>query len=370
MRKIKVVSVVGTRPEAIKMAPVIKRLGETESIESLVVVTAQHREMLDQVLDLFEIKPDVDLDLMRPDQTLAGITAAIFTDLDPIFKDLSPDWVLAQGDTTTVMATALLSYYNQIRFGHVEAGLRTGDKFQPYPEEVNRKVAGAVADIHFAPTEWSRDNLLKENVHAHSILVTGNPVIDALEQVVQKPIPAQVEELLKEIGDKRTILVTAHRRENFGEPLQNICNAIEKLARDRHDVHIVYPVHRNPNVLDVVENRLGNVKGVTLLEPIEYLSMVHLMKHATLVLTDSGGIQEEAPYFGIPVLVLRQTTERPEGIQAGTVRLVGTFEDDILKEVNTLLDDSAEYAGMANAANPYGDGKAAERIVRALLDHS
>jgi len=368
MKKIQVVSVVGTRPEAIKMAPVITRLGETEGIKSIVVVTAQHRQMLDQALALFEITPDVDLNLMKPNQTLAGITAAIFSDMDPILREINPDWVLAQGDTTTVMATGLLAYYNQIRFGHVEAGLRTGDKQQPFPEEVNRMVAGVVADLHFAPTAWSRENLLNENVPAENILVTGNPVIDALEMVSQKPVPEEIEVLLEEIGSKRLILVTAHRRENFGKPLKNICDALEKMAEGRSDIQIVYPVHRNPNVLNIVEGRLGKVENIRLLEPLEYLSMVHLMKNSFMVLTDSGGIQEEAPYFGIPVLVMRETTERPEGIEAGTVCLVGTQTEDILKYANILLDDEASYARMANAANPYGDGLASGRIVQALLD--
>ena len=368
MKRKRILSVVGTRPEAVKMAPVITRLRENSGIDSIVVVTAQHRQMLDQVLRLFDITPDVDLNLMKPNQTLAGITAAIFSDLDPVLRDLEPDWVLAQGDTTTVMATALLAYYNQIHFGHVEAGLRTGDKHQPYPEEVNRMVAGVVADLHFAPTEWSRGNLLRENVSPSTIIVTGNPVIDALEQVADKPVPDQIRLLLEKIGKKRLILVTAHRRENFGEPLLNICKALETLAKSRSDVHLIYPVHRNPNVLNVVEDHLGGVEGITLLEPLEYLSMVQLMKHATLVLTDSGGIQEEAPYFGIPVLVMRETTERPEGVQAGTVQLVGTRTEDILSEAGKLLNDEAAYAKMANAANPYGDGKAAERIVKALLE--
>ncbi len=369
MKKLKVVSVVGTRPEAIKMAPVIRKLVETPEIESIVVATAQHRQMLDQVLELFEIEPDVDLNLMKPNQTLAAITAAIFTELDPVLRNIQPDWVLAQGDTTTVMATALLSYYNRINFGHVEAGLRTGDKLQPFPEEVNRMVAGVVADLHFAPTEWSKNNLLLENVPEEKIRVTGNSVIDALELVANKEVPPEIADLLDEVGDKRILLVTAHRRENFGQPLDNICTALETLAsKYRDQIHLVYPVHRNPNVLGVVEPRLSGIENITLLEPLDYLPMVQLMKHSYLVLTDSGGIQEEAPYFGLPVLVMRATTERPEGVDAGTVRLVGTEIADILAATTTLLDNTEEYAGMAHAANPYGDGKTSARIVQALLE--
>lgn len=368
-KPIRVLSVIGTRPEAVKMAPVVKRLAATPGIQALTCVTAQHREMLDQVLNLFDIHPDVDLDLMRPDQSLAQITAAIFTHLDPVIKDLRPDWILAQGDTTTVMATALLSYYNRVRFGHVEAGLRTGDKFQPYPEELNRKVAGVAADLHFAPTEWSRQNLLKENVPDESILVTGNPVIDALREVSDKPAPYEITHLLAPLGTARVVLVTAHRRENFGQPLENICAALRELAESYGpNLHIIYPVHLNPNVQNVVYARLADLPAhITLLKPLDYLPMVHLMKRASLVLTDSGGLQEEAPGLGVPVLVMRATTERPEGVAAGTVRLVGTEKDDIVRAARELLDNPAAYEKMARANNPYGDGHAAERIVQALL---
>jgi UDP-N-acetylglucosamine 2-epimerase (non-hydrolysing) len=366
---IRVLSVIGTRPEAVKMAPVVQRLARTPGIESLVCVTAQHREMLDQVLNLFDIVPDIDLNLMQPDQSLAQITAAIFTHLDPVLKDLKPDWVLAQGDTTTVMATALLAYYNRIKFGHVEAGLRTGDKFQPFPEEINRKVAGVAADLHFAPTEWSKQNLLKENVPAEHIIVTGNPVIDALKQVAEKPAPQEVDELMSRIRKSRLILVTAHRRENFGQPLENICAALKSLAESYSGaVHIVYPVHLNPNVQNIVYPCLSGVANITLRPPLDYLPMVHLMKHATLVLTDSGGIQEEAPGFGVPVLVMRAATERPEGIVAGTVKLVGTEAADIAAAARKLLDDPSEHEKMARAVNPYGDGHASERIVQGTLN--
>ena len=371
----KILSVIGTRPEAVKMAPVVKKLRETPGIEAVVCVTAQHRQMLDQVLNLFDIKPDIDLDLMKPNQTLAGITAAIFERLDPVLATVKPDWVLAQGDTTTVMATALLSYYHRIRFGHVEAGLRTGDKFQPFPEEINRMVAGVVADLHFAPTEWSKDNLLKENVPAEHIVVTGNPVIDALQAVSAMPPDSESQALLAELGltgesASRLVLVTAHRRENFGAPLESICRAIRTLAEQYGDqVRFVYPVHLNPNVQQVAYPILGDLPNVRLLPPLDYLPMIHLMKHAALVLTDSGGLQEEAPGLGAPVLVLRETTERPEGVAAGTVRLIGTDEATIVAETHNLLDNPAEHEKMARAVNPYGDGKAAEKIVAALLNY-
>jgi UDP-N-acetylglucosamine 2-epimerase (non-hydrolysing) len=371
----KILSVIGTRPEAVKMAPVVKKLRETPGIEAVVCVTAQHRQMLDQVLNLFDIKPDIDLDLMKPNQTLAGITAAIFERLDPVLATVKPDWVLAQGDTTTVMATALLSYYHRIRFGHVEAGLRTGDKFQPFPEEINRMVAGVVADLHFAPTEWSKDNLLKENVPAEHIVVTGNPVIDALQAVSAMPPDSESQTILAELGltgqsASRLVLVTAHRRENFGAPLESICRAIRTLAEQYGDqVRFVYPVHLNPNVQQVAYPILGDLPNVRLLPPLDYLPMIHLMKHAALVLTDSGGLQEEAPGLGAPVLVLRETTERPEGVAAGTVRLIGTNEATIVAETHNLLDNPAEHEKMARAVNPYGDGKAAEKIVAALLNY-
>ena len=369
MKSIRVLSVIGTRPEAVKMAPVVQRLAQTPGIESLVCVTAQHREMLDQVLNLFDITPDVDLDLMQPDQSLAQITAAIFTHLDPVLKDLKPDWVLAQGDTTTVMATALLAYYNRVKFGHVEAGLRTGDKFQPFPEEINRMVAGVAADLHFAPTEWSKQNLLRENIPAERIVVTGNPVIDALRQVAKKPAPEEVNHLLGKLGNSRLVLVTAHRRENFGQPLENICDALKTLAETYgNQIHIVYPVHLNPNVQNTVYSRLSGIPNITLLPPLDYLPMVHLMKHTTIVLTDSGGLQEEAPGLGVPVLVMRAATERPEGIAAGTVKLVGTETAEIVAAARKLLDDPSEHEKMAHAVNPYGDGHASERIAQAVLN--
>jgi UDP-N-acetylglucosamine 2-epimerase (non-hydrolysing) len=372
----RILSIFGTRPEAVKMAPVIRRLAATPQIESLVCVTAQHREMLDQVLGIFEIQPDIDLDLMRPNQSLAEITAAIFNGLDPVLSDLHPDWILVQGDTTTVMSAALLAYYRRIKVGHVEAGLRTGDKWQPFPEEINRKVAGVVADLHFAPTEWSRQNLLHENIPDALICVTGNPVIDALQMIASRPPTPEVLELYRhvglpvepEAGEARLLLVTAHRRENFGLPIQDICRALLDLAQIYgDDLRIVYPVHLNPNIQEPVYRMLGDVTNISLLPPLDYLPMVHLMKRATVVLTDSGGLQEEAPGLGVPVLVMREVTERPEGVQAGTVKLVGTDTDRIVNETRCLLDDPEAHAAMARAINPYGDGHAAERIVEALL---
>jgi len=373
---IRVLSIFGTRPEAVKMAPVVQELSRTPGITPLICVTAQHRQMLDQVLGLFNLTPDIDLDLMRPNQSLAALTAAIFTNLDPVLDDVKPDWILVQGDTTTVMAAALAAFYRGIRVGHVEAGLRTDDKWQPFPEEINRRVASVAADLHFAPTEWSRQNLLRENIPAQQIIVTGNPVIDALQTVAKLPPTAEVLQNLRQVGmgeslthAPRMVLVTAHRRENFGQPLEDICTALETLAQAYGDaLRIVYPVHLNPNVQEPVYRRLSSIPNIHLLPPLDYLPMVHFMKRATLVLTDSGGLQEEAPGLGVPVLVMRQVTERPEGVEAGTVRLVGTDPQRILSETRRLLDDPAAHAAMAHAINPYGDGKAAPRIVQALLN--
>jgi UDP-N-acetylglucosamine 2-epimerase (non-hydrolysing) len=383
--KIRVLSIFGTRPEAVKMAPVVRILHQAPEVDARVVVTAQHRQMLDQVLNLFEIIPDRDLDLMKDNQGLAELTASIFTYLDPVLKELKPDWVLVQGDTTTVMAASLLAYYNRIRVGHVEAGLRTGDKWQPFPEEINRKVAGVVADLHFAPTDWARQNLLREGVPAKNIALTGNTVIDALQYVAAQPAGEDVCRLFEKIGlayeGKRSlpgensgpmlITVTAHRRENFGKPLEDICAALRALAETYSDrVRIVYPVHLNPNVQEPVYRLLSGIPQITLLPPLDYLPLVHLLKRTTLILTDSGGLQEEAPGLGVPVLVMRAVTERPEGVTAGTVRLVGTNTANIVAESRRLLDDRSAYDQMAHAVNPYGDGHAAEYILKALLERS
>ncbi len=371
--KLRVVSIFGTRPEAVKMAPVVQALALDAEIESRLVVTAQHRQMLDQVLGLFGITPDLDLNLMRPNQTLAELTSAIFTSLDPVLREMAPDWVLVQGDTTTVMATTLLCYFNRIRVGHVEAGLRTGDRWQPFPEEINRRVAGVVADLHFAPTQHSRENLLREGVPDWRIAVTGNPVIDALQQIIQRPLPAEAQELLERHdirpGGRELALITAHRRENFGKPLEEICAALRALAeRYSQRLHLIYPVHLNPNVQEPVMRLLGGVANISLIPPLDYLPLVHLMRRAKLVLTDSGGIQEETTGLGVPTLVLRRTTERPEGVEAGVLKLVGTDAAVILAEATRLLEDEGAYAAMAHAANPFGDGHAAGRIVAALKD--
>jgi UDP-N-acetylglucosamine 2-epimerase (non-hydrolysing) len=369
----RVLTIFGTRPEAVKMAPVIQALAASPQIELKVCVTAQHRQMLDQVLSLFKIQPDVDLDLMRADQSLAELSASIFTHLDPVLAHIQPDWMLIQGDTTTVMAASLLGFYRRIRIGHVEAGLRTGDKWQPFPEEIHRRIAGVVADLHFAPTWHSRDNLLAEGVPDWRIRVTGNPAVDALQAMTRMPPSIEARTLLEKLdirpGGRQLILVTAHRRENFGQPLENICQALRRLAGAYPErLHIVYPVHLNPNVQEPVYRLLDGVPNITLLPPLDNLPMVHLMKNATLVLTDSGGIQEEATSLKVPALVLREKTERPEGVSAGVLKLVGTDTGRILAEVRHLLENRDAYLAMVNAENPFGDGHAAEKIVRALLE--
>ena len=371
---LRVVSIFGTRPEAVKMAPVVRALAAEPQVEARVVVTAQHRQMLDQVLGLFGITPDVDLDLMRPNQSLAKLTAEIITHLDPVLQKLKPDWILVQGDTTTVMAAALLGFYNRIRVGHVEAGLRTRDKWQPFPEEINRRIAGVTADLHFAPTQHSRRNLLAEGVPDWRIAVTGNPAIDALNEIVQLPTPPEVQKLLDDNriqpGGRKLVLVTAHRRENFGAPLENICLALKRLAVMYPSRQFIYPVHLNPNVQGVVHNLLNGLENFSLLSPLDYLPMISLMKHADLVLTDSGGIQEEATSLRIPTLVLREVTERPEGVEAGVLKLVGTNEERIVREAMRLLDDPQARAAMTTAENPFGDGHAAPRIVQAVLNYT
>ncbi|MBN2047853.1 MAG: UDP-N-acetylglucosamine 2-epimerase (non-hydrolyzing) [Anaerolineaceae bacterium] len=369
----KVLSVFGTRPEAVKMAPVVKALQAEPQIESVVCVTAQHREMLDQVLDLFAIQPDVDLDLMKQNQSLPELTARIFQQLSPVITSIAPDWILVQGDTQTVMSTALLGYYHQVRVGHVEAGLRTGNKWQPFPEEVNRRVAGVVADLHFAPTEHSRQNLLREGVEDWRIVVSGNPVIDALHEIAAKPAPAEIETLLRRAGirdGRRLVMVTAHRRENFGEPMEHMFAGLRRLAEHyAGEIALVYPVHLNPNVQEPAKRILGGVPNIHLLEPLSYLPLVHLMKQAELVLTDSGGIQEEATAMRIPTLVMREVTERPEGVEAGVLKLVGSDSDLIFNEACRLLENAEAREEMTSRKNPFGDGRAAERIVQAILHY-
>jgi UDP-N-acetylglucosamine 2-epimerase (non-hydrolysing) len=370
MLRLKVLTVFGTRPEAVKLGPVIRELARhPERVDSRVCVTAQHREMLDQVLGIFGIQPDHDLDVMQDNQTPTQVASVVLARLERVLVLERPDWVLVQGDTTTVAVAALAAFYARARVGHVEAGLRTGDRWQPFPEEINRRIAGVIADRHFAPTVRSRDNLLREDVPAEQILVTGNPGIDALHWITAQPESQVVRDLLREAPEARTVLVTAHRRENFGAPLTSICLALRDLAeRYAGSVRVVYPVHRNPNVWGPVHDLLGTEPHVTLVPPLDYLSNLQLMKRAYLVITDSGGIQEEATGLGIPGLVLREVTERPEGVATGALRIVGTDRRSIVAEASRLLDDPREYARMAEAENPFGDGHAAERIVASLLD--
>jgi UDP-N-acetylglucosamine 2-epimerase (non-hydrolysing) len=378
---VKVLCVLGTRPEAIKLAPVIRELRAraglglcaeaSGGLQTVVCVTGQHRELLDPMLSIFGIEPDYDLELMENNQTPTRLAAAVLAGLERILETERPDWVLVQGDTTTVAAASLAAFYARARVGHVEAGLRTGDKWQPFPEEINRRIGGVIADLHFAPTSRARDNLLREGVSDRQIRVTGNTVIDALHWVAGMTPPDATSALVRkcrgESAEDRIVLVTAHRRENFGRPLESICLALRDLA-GWPGVRVVYPVHLNPNVWGPVHRLLGDVPGITLLPPLDYLSMVHLLKRSYLVLTDSGGLQEEAPGLGVPVLVLRETTERPEGVDAGAVRVVGTRRERIVTEACRLLDDAAAYQRVARAVNPYGDGRAAERIVSALLE--
>lgn len=369
MKKIKLMTVFGTRPEAIKMYPLVLEMQKyPDFIEPIVAVTAQHREMLDQVLQLFAIKPDYDLNIMTAGQTLYDVTGRALAGLKDVLAEAQPDMVLVHGDTTTTFVGALASFYAQIPVGHVEAGLRTGNKFSPYPEEMNRKLTGAIADIHFAPTSTSKNNLLKENIDPAAIVVTGNTVIDALQTTVKADYRFTDSGLQKALaGGKRLILVTTHRRENLGEPMRHVYQALRKVLENHPDVEAIFPVHKNPKVREIVDEELGKLAQVHLIEPLDYEPFANLMAKVDIVLTDSGGIQEEAPALGKPVLVLRDTTERPEAVDAGTVKLVGTAYDDVLRETSLLLDDSKYYQSMAEAANPYGDGRACERIIRKIL---
>lgn len=369
MKKLKLMTVFGTRPEAIKMCPLVLEMGKyPDYIEPIVAVTAQHREMLDQVLELFNIKPDYDLNIMASGQTLYDITTRALTGLKEVIEEAKPDMVLVHGDTTTTFAGALAAFYAQVPVGHVEAGLRTGNKYSPYPEEMNRKLTGSIADMNFAPTSTSKANLLKENVNPETILVTGNTVIDALQTTVKADYEFADAEFNKIFArGNRLILMTTHRRENLGEPMRNVYKALRKVLETHADVEAIFPVHKNPKVREIVQEELGGLDRVHLIEPMDYEPFANLMGKVDIVLTDSGGIQEEAPALGKPVLVLRDTTERPEAVDAGTVKLIGTAYEDVLRETNLLLDDSAHYKKMAEAANPYGDGKACERIIRAIL---
>lgn len=365
----KILSVIGTRPEVIKLAPIIRELGKRREVQNVICVTAQHRQMLDSALELFNIHPHHDLDVMADNQTPAQVASAILAKLDPILQQEQPDWVLVQGDTTTTAAAALGAFYRRVRVGHVEAGLRTFDKWHPFPEEVNRRVTSAIADLHFAPTARAERNLIQEGVSKEHIVVTGNPVIDALEWVAQlSPTPA-IEELFVRLNleKRRLLLVTAHRRENWGAPLENICLALREIVTARPDITVVYPVHLNPKVHEPVHRLLDGVPNVVLLPPVDYLTTVHLMRQAYIVVTDSGGIQEEAPTLGKPVLVLRQVTERPEAVEAGAAKVIGIERQAIVSQISHLLDDSMERERMARAVNPYGDGRASGRIVAAVL---
>lgn len=369
MQKLKLMTVFGTRPEAIKMCPLVLEMRKyPDYIEPIVAVTAQHREMLDQVLELFDIKPDYDLNIMASGQTLYDITTRALTGLKEVIEEAKPDMVLVHGDTTTTFAGALAAFYAQVPVGHVEAGLRTGNKYSPYPEEMNRKLTGSIADMHFAPTATSRENLLKENVSRDSIVVTGNTVIDALQTTVKANYEFADADFNKIFArGNRLILVTTHRRENLGEPMRNVYKALRKVLETHADVEAIFPVHKNPKVREIVQEELGGLDRVHLIEPMDYEPFANLMGKVDIVLTDSGGIQEEAPALGKPVLVLRDTTERPEAVDAGTVKLIGTAYDDVLRETNLLLDDPQHYQKMAEAANPYGDGKACERIIKVIL---
>ena len=358
----KVLFVIGTRPEAIKMAPVVQAVKKGGLFDVAVCLTAQHRELLDQVIRVFGIEVQYDLDLMRANQTLFDLTRHVLGGMERVLEEARPDVVLVHGDTTTSFAAALAAYYKQIKVGHVEAGLRTYDKYQPFPEEMNRRLGDALCDYHYAPTPRARENLIRENIPDDNIVVTGNTVIDALLEVAQRPYRFS-EPLLERAGqDRRLILVTAHRRESFGEPFIQMCTAMRDLARNNPDIEIIYPVHPNPHVRKAVDEVLTGQDRVHLIDPLDYLPFVHLLKKATVVLTDSGGIQEEAPSLGKPVLVMREVTERPEAIDAGTALLVGSSRDRIVNAVQRLLDDPEAYGRMANAVNPYGDGKASQRI--------
>ena len=367
---LKIMTVIGTRPEAIKMAPVIRCLRNySEAVESVVCVTAQHREMLDQALKIFGIVPDHDLDLMNPNQSLSLLSANVLAALDKVINFEKPDWVLVQGDTTTAMVASLVGYYHRIKVGHVEAGLRTYDKFQPFPEEINRRIADILADAYFAPTQNSRLNLLKEGISSESIIVTGNTVIDALmmisQRITDQPLVSWNSTPFK---DRLLILVTVHRRESFGKPLEDICKALARIAYAYPDkVQIVYPVHLNPNVRKTVYEVLSGIPNISLIEPVDYEKLVNLMNNAYLIMTDSGGIQEEAPSLHKPVLVLRDMTERPEAIEAGAAKLIGTDAERIYSETIRLIEERETYHHMSSAINPYGDGQASQRIVRFLL---
>jgi len=367
MKKLKVMTVFGTRPEAIKMAPLVHELNRHEDqIESIVCVTAQHRQMLDQVLDIFDIRPDIDLNIMKDRQTLVQITTRALDELDGVMKEVKPDIVLVHGDTTTTFVASLAAFYNQVAIGHVEAGLRTWDKYSPFPEEMNRQLTGVMANLHFAPTEGAAENLRRENKPEEAIYITGNTAIDAMKTTVRSDYTHPV---LERVAGRKMVLMTAHRRENLGEPMRRIFRAVRRLVDEHDDIAVVYPVHLNPAVQEVAQDVLGGHERIHLIEPLDAFDFHNFARRAHLILTDSGGVQEEAPSLGVPVLVLRDTTERPEGIAAGTLKLAGTDEDQVFFMADQLLRDADAYDAMARAANPYGDGEASRRIVEAILHH-
>ena len=366
MYKIKVMTIFGTRPEAIKMAPLVKELEKREEIESYVCVTAQHREMLDQVLKIFEIIPQYDLNIMKSGQSLTEITNRVLNGLEEIIKELKPNLILVHGDTTTTFSGALAAFYNKVAIGHVEAGLRTNNKYSPYPEEMNRQMVDCLADMYFAPTELSKQNLLKENIKKEKIFVTGNTAIDAMKTTIKTNY---YNENLEWASDSKLILLTAHRRENLGKPMENIFKAVKKIVNEFKDVKVIYPVHKNPEIRNMAYNILKNEDRIKIIEPLDVIDFHNFQNSSYCILTDSGGIQEEAPSLGKPVLVLRDTTERPEGIEAGTLKLVGTNENEIYIQTKKLLIDKEEYNRMSHSSNPYGDGHASQKIVNAIIEY-
>lgn len=367
MKKIRVMSIFGTRPEAIKMAPLVNELEKREEIESVVCVTAQHRQMLDQVLHTFNIKPDFDLDIMKQGQTLSDITAKVVSGLDDVIKQSRPDIILVHGDTTTTFAGALAAFYNQVAIGHVEAGLRTNDKYSPFPEEMNRQMVDRMTDLYFVPTEVSRQNLLRENIDDKKIFITGNTAIDAMSTTVKNDYTSSDLEWVK--NDERLIIVTAHRRENLGDPMKNIFTAIRRIVDEFKDVKVLYPIHMNPKVREVAHSIFDGHDRIRLIEPLEVLDFHNYINKCYFIMSDSGGVQEEAPSLGKPVLVLRDTTERPEGIEAGTLKLVGTNTENIYQQAKMLLCDNSLYNKMSHSSNPYGDGHASKRIVDAIIKY-